>query len=223
MKNPLLSAAKWLAVLVALLLLSPLQAARAQDSFVRVLHGLSGYSKVDVSIDGQKRFNDLEFGGVSPYVRLSSGAHSIVIASNDPTRTLVSMTRRFKAYDFHTLGVYGTPRALRILNANDSTGTPAFERAQLTAYHLSPGLPPFDVVTYLPGGEVLTLLRNVRFGQSRRASIPAFPMTIRLVRRGVIFKTLKGASPRAGRKYALYAVGRPSRNFKALLDVTASQ
>ncbi len=225
MKNLSLSAPKWLLLLALLLtlLLVPIRAAHAQDSFVRILHGLSGFSKVDVHIDGKRRFNDLEFGGISPYVRLDSGPHSIVIQSNNPTRTLLSLTRRFKPYDFHTVGIHGTPGRQRLLIANDSTGNPASERAQLTAYHLSPGLPPFDVVTYQPGGQVLMLLRNVRYGQTRRASIPALPMTVRLVRRGVIFKTLQGASPRAGRKYALYAVGRPSRNFKALLDVTASQ
>jgi len=221
MKISALSAPKWLLLLA--LLLVPIPAAHAQDSFVRILHGLSGFSKVDVKIDGEKRFNDLEFGGISPYVRLDSGPHSIVIASNNPTRTLLSITRRFKPFDFHTVGIHGTSARQRLLIADDSTGTPAFERAQLTAYHLSPGLPAFDVVTYQPGGQVLTLLRNVRYGQTRRASIPAIPMTVRLVRRGAVFKTLTGASPRAGRKYALYAVGRPSRNFKALLDVTASQ
>lgn len=222
MKNHF-STSKCLALLAALLFLAPLRAARAQDSFVRILHGLSLVSKVDVEIDGDKKFNDLEFAGISPYVRLDGGAHTIRITSNNPTRTLVNITRRFRPYDFHTLGLYGTPDRLRLLNADDSNGTPAFDRAQLTVYHLSPGLPAFDVVTYVPGGQVLVLARNVRFGQAKRVNIPAFPMTVRLVRRGAIFKTLKGESPRAGRKYALYAVGRPSRNFRALLDVTASQ
>lgn len=226
MKNPL--TIRPATVLTALFLILPLRAAQAQDSFVRILHGLSGasaqpgFDKVDVTIDGKKQFNDLEFGGISPYIRLDGGPHSITIRSNNPTRTLYSATKRFRPYDFHTLGLYGTSDRVRVLSANDSLGTPAPELAQLTAYHLSPGLPPFDVVTFQEG-QTITLLKNVRYGQTRRASIPAFPMTVRLVRRGVIFKTLKGESPRAGRKYALYAIGRPSRNFRALLDVTASQ
>ncbi len=221
LKHPSLS--KYLLILAALLFVAPLPAAHAQDSFVRILHGLSLVSKVDVEIDGDKKFNDLEFAGISPYVRLDGGVHTIRVTSNNPTRTLVNITRRFRPYDFHTLGMYGTPDRLRLLNANDSLGKPPFERAQLTIYHLSPGLPAFDVVTYLPGGDTLVLARNVRYGQPKRVNIPAFPMTVRLVRRGAIFKTLKGQSPRAGRKYALYAVGRPGRNFRALLDVTASQ
>ncbi len=215
---------KWLVVPAALLFLAPIQAAHAQgDSFLRIVQGLSGVSKVDVTIDGQKRLNDLELGGVSDYLRLDGGPHSIVIRSNNPTQTLLSVTRRFRAGDFHSLAIYGAPARPRALVSNDSSGTPAYNRAQLTAYNLSPGTPPFDVVTYLPGGRVVTLLKNVRYGQARRASILAQPYTVRLVRNGAILKTIKGAAPRAGRKYALYAVGRPGRNFKVWLDVAASQ
>lgn len=215
---------KWTAISAAIWTVSAHNAAQAQsDSFVRVLHGLSLTSKVDVYIDGEKKFNDLEFGGLTKYLRIPGGRHSFRVESNNPTRTLVSVARTFRSYDFHTVGIYGTPSKLRVLNAIDSAGTPANGRAQLTAYHLSPGFPAFDVVAYVPGGDILPLIRNVKYGQARRANIPAFPMTIRIVRRGAILKTLTGADPRAGRKYALYAVGRPSRNFKALLDVTASQ
>ncbi|PQV64691.1 protein of unknown function (DUF4397) [Abditibacterium utsteinense] len=225
MKN-WLKIGKWTAVLSAIWMTSPTGAARAQsDSFVRVLHGLSLASKVDVYLDGKKTFNDLEFGGLTKYLRVPAGQHSFRVQSNNPSRTLLSVTRSFRAYDFQTLGIYGTVNRPRVLNANDSAGTPAYGRAQLTAYHLSPGLPAFDVVAYVPGGDILPLIRNVRYGQTRRANIPAFPMTIRIVRRGTtsILKTMTGADPRAGRKYALYAIGRPARNFKTLLDVTASQ
>lgn len=224
MKN-WLKLGKWAAILAATLATVPTGAAHAQESFVRVLHGLSLASKVDVFVDGKKTFNDLEFGGLTPYLRVPAGQHSFRVQSNNPSVTLLSVSRAFRAYDFSTLGIYGTVNRPRVLNSNDSLGTPAYGRAQLTAYHLSPGLPAFDVVAYVPGGGILMLIRNVKYGQTRRANIPAFPMTIRLVRRGTtsILKTLKGADPRAGRKYALYAIGRPARNFKVLLDVTASQ
>ncbi len=214
---------KWVSVFLLIGAALPSPAAQAQDSFVRVLHGLSLASKVDVFLDGKKTFNDLEFGGLTPYLRVPAGRHSFRVQSNNPSRTLLSVTRSFRAYDFSTLGIYGVASRPRVFNSNDSLGTPAYGRAQLTAYHLSPGMPAFDVVAYVPGGDILMLIRNVKYGQTRRANIPAFPMTIRLVRRGAILKTLTGADPRAGRKYALYAIGRPSRNFKALLDVTASQ
>lgn len=225
MKN-WLKVGKWAAILAATGATVPTDVAHAQsDSFVRVLHGMALASKVDVFLDGKKTFNDLEFGGLTKYLRVPAGQHSLRVQSNNPSITLLSVNRNFRAYDFHTLGIWGTAYRPRVLNAVDSAGTPAYGRAQLTAYNLSPGLPPFDVVAYVPGGDILPLIRNVRYGQTKRANIPAFPMTIRLVRRGTtsILKTITGADPRAGRKYALYAMGRPARNFKVHLDVTASQ
>ncbi|RYZ80320.1 MAG: hypothetical protein EOO68_37500 [Moraxellaceae bacterium] len=82
---------------------------------------------------------------------------------------------------------------------------------------------PFHVVAYLPGGRIQRLISNVGYGQAKAANIPARAMTIRLVRNNRILQTVTGVSPRAGRKYAAYAIGRPSRNFKLLVGITASQ
>jgi hypothetical protein len=206
------------------------QTARADDpksaapsSFVRVLHGLSLGQKFDVYIDGQKKLNDIEFSATTKYLRVPAGSRSFRIATNEPARTLISTRRTLNRNNFYTLGLYGTPSRMRVLLANDSSGTPARGLAHLAVYHLSPGLQPFDVVAYVRGGHIIPLIRNVRYGQVKRASSPASPMTIRLMRRGRIIKTLTGVEPRAGRKYAAYGIGRPSRNFRLLLDVTASQ
>lgn len=218
---------RWIQLGLMGLILGPLlSVAHAQDgasTYVRFLHGLSLESIVDIHVDGDKKHNDVEFGGLTPYVRLAPGTHSFQFTSNNPTQTILTTRRTLRRNTFYTLGLYGTPGRLKLLAANDSAGYPAYGRAQLTAYHLSPGLKPFDMVAYLPGGRIVPLIRNIRYGQVRRANIPAVPMTVRLVRNGAILKTLTGASPRAGRKYAAYAIGRPSRNFRLLLDVTASQ
>jgi hypothetical protein len=193
------------------------------SSFVRVLHGLSLGQKVDVYIDGSKKLNDVEFSALSKYLRVPSGKRSIRIVTNDPPHTLVATSRVFARDSFYTFGIYGVPRSLHVLAANDSLSKPSYGNAHLRVYHLSPGMPSFDVVGYIRGGDIIPLVRNVRYGTSRAASIPAIPMTVRLVRNGRILKTVTGVDPRAGRKYAAYAIGRPARNFRLLLDVTASQ
>ncbi len=229
MKNRSTSFSTLALALAALTVLAPMNAAHSAPAdnepvaFVRFLHALSLGTKVDVTVDGDKILNDVEFGAITKYIRVRSGYRSIHITTNNPTRTLLLTSRNFRQNDFYTLSPYGTPTRLRFLADNDSTGTPAFGRAQLTAYHLSPGLSPFDVVAYLPGGRIQPLIRNVRYGQSRRANVPATAMTVRLVRNGRILKTLPGVHPREGRKYAAYAFGRPARNFRFMMDVTASQ
>jgi hypothetical protein len=217
----------WILLGLMAVLLGPIgSTAHAQDGtsvFLRFLHGLSLESKVDIFVDGKKIHNDVEFGGLTPYRRLPAGSRSIEITSNNPTQTIILTRKMLNRDNFYTMGLYGTPRNLRSFLANDSAGYSSYGNARLTAYHLSPGLKPFDMVAYLPGGRIIPLIRNIRYGQVRSANIPAIPMTVRLVRQGAILKTLTGASPRAGRKYAAYAIGRPARNFRLLLDVTASQ
>lgn len=219
-----------LAALVALSL-SVGSVAHAKDSnadqpssFIRVLHAISNSPKVDIFIDGQKKLNDIEFDSISKYLRVSAGYHSFRITSNNPTRTLISGARNFSNNHFYTVGVYGRLRSPKLFAADDTAGNAPYGRALLTVYHLAPGAPAVNVTGTIRGNDVVTLGRGIRYG--RRAALPvrAVPMTIRVTRaNGGVLKTITGVSPRAGRKYAAYIIGNVSRNFKVLLDVTASQ
>jgi hypothetical protein len=208
---------------LALTLAFGLRPAQAADAFVRVLHGVSLGTKVDVYIDGNKKYNDVEFGKLTKYMRVPAGVRAIRFTTNNPTRTILSTTRTFRRGEFFTVAIYGLPNQLRLVNANDSSGEPRYGQARITAYNFSPGQQPFDVVAYLKGGRIMPLIRNVGYGKGKAGNIPAKALTVRLVRHGRILKTITGVSPKAGRKYAAYTVGRPSRNFTVLLGATASQ
>lgn len=216
---------KWaLGAVCGLATLGAAPAAEAQDSFVRVLHALPGGPKVDFYFDGQKTLNDYRFGGNSKYVKLPSGFRQIAVRSNNPSRTLFSRTPRLAANSFYTGIAWGTPAHPRFTIHNDSAGDVPFNRARITFFHLSPGLPPVDVVgTSVATGRTYRFLRRLRYGQIRYANVPAIPMTIRLVAGGRTVKTYTGAEPRAGRKYSAYAMGVPRQSFNLFLDTTASQ
>jgi hypothetical protein len=194
------------------------------NSFVRVLHAVPGGPKVDVYIDGQKQLNDVTFGELSKYIRIPAGYHQVRVTSNNPTRTLLSWKKLTRNNDFYTLGMYGPTYKVRPLSYSDSAGYPAYGKARISAFHLAPGTPVVDVY-----GDVhktrtsYRLFRNLRYGQIKVANAPAMPMTIRLVSRGHTIKTITGASPRAGRKYDLFAIGRERVNFQVKLDPAASQ
>lgn len=192
-------------------------------SFVRVLNAVDGGPKVDFYIDGQRKLNDFKLGGISAYLRLPAGRHTFTVRSNNPSRVLVSGARTFGSNQFVTVGAYGSSRRPRLLAFNDSSGPVAFGKARLTAFHLSPGTPAVDVIGTTGTGRTYRLFSRLRYGQIRAAYVPAVPMTIRLRSNGVTLKTLEGIEPRAGRKYAAYAIGRAGRDFQVLLDVTASQ
>ncbi len=198
------------------------------NSFVRVLHAISNGPKVDIYLDGKKKVNDIEFDSISKYLRIPSGYHSFRITSNNPTRTLISGARTFSTNHFYTVGVFGRLASPKLFAADDTAGSVPYNRALLTVYHLSPGAPAVNVTGTIGGTRVITLARNLSYNHRTAFSVPAVPMTIRVVRPNKpvnvgILKTVTGVSPRAGRKYAAYIIGNVSRNFKVLLDVTASQ
>ena len=196
------------------------------NSFLRVLHAVPLGPKVDVFIDGTKRLNDVEFGSISKYLRLSSGYHSFRITSNNPSRTLFAGSRSLQRGDFYVLSAYGSPFRPRLVLSNESQGRMAYGRARLTAYHLAPGAAPVDVVAYTSTGRAIRIFSRLRFGQSRAAFVPAVPMTIQVRSNGRILKTITGVTPHAGRRYAAFAIGRVFQEpdtFIVLLDVSASQ
>ncbi len=194
------------------------------NSFIRVLHAISNSPKVDVFVDGQKRLNDVTFDSLSKYFRVSSGTHSFRITSNNPTRILVSGTRNFAPNHFYTVGVYGRLRSPKLFAADDTLGRVPAGRALLSVYHLAPGAPPMNMTSTIRGTRVVTFLRGLSYGRRTSVALPNVPMTIRFTRtNGGVLKTVTGFSPRAGRKYAAYVIGNVSRNFKVLLDDTATQ
>ncbi len=193
-------------------------------SFVRVLHAISGGPKVDVYIDGKKQLNDYTYGGLSKYLRLSAGYHAFSVRSNDPARTVLAGGRTLSSGGFYTIAAYGVPSRPRLLTFQDSGGSVAFNQARLTVFHLSPNTPPLEVLaTVKATGRTYRLFNRLRYGQIRASYVPAVPMTIRLRVNGHTIKTITGVEPRAGRKYAAYAIGNEGQDFKILLDVTASQ
>jgi hypothetical protein len=197
--------------------------ARAQDSFVRVLHALTTGPKVDVFIDGDKKLNDVTFGSVTTYMRLPSGRHTIRIEGNNPSRVLINRSVSLRPGDFYTLAPYGTMKWRRLGAFNDSAGTVPAGRALVTFYHLAPGAQAFDARVTTEAGGTYIVARKVRYGIPRPAAVPAVPLSVRLLSRGRTLKTLTGNAPRAGRKYAFYAIGRPERNFRVMMDVVGSQ
>ncbi len=192
-------------------------------TFVRVLHAVPGGSKVDVYIDGKKRLNDVTFGAITKYQRFPSGRHSFRIESNNPTRVVASGTSTLRSGDFYTLSTFGTPSYPRFLAIDDSAGGVPFGRARVTFTNFSPGLAPVDVVATTENGSTYRIARRLRYGTASAAALPAAPMTIRLMSGGRVVGTIYGVHPREGRKYAAYAIGRPGVNFRAIMDVTASQ
>lgn len=194
------------------------------NSFVRILHAVTSGPKVDVYLDGEKKWNDVEFSAITKYIRVPSGRHHLRIETNNPSRTLISTTRNFRNGDFYTLGAFGTPARPKTFAYNDSTGAVPYNRAHITFFNLATGGPSFDVrATIKQNGDMMYITRGVRYGLAKKAVTQALPQSLRLLSRGRTLKTITDAEPRAGRKYAAYAIGRVERNYRVMLVTAGSQ
>ena len=195
------------------------------QSYVRLLHAMPRGPKVDVYIDGQKKFNDLEFGSLSKYLKLPAGYHSFSIVTNaegnQPERTLLSRARTLRGGSYYTIGPYGEKAQPKLLAFSDSSGGLQTDTARLTLFHLSPGAPPFDVFAVTQTGRTYRLASHLKYGQIRAVYVPPVPMTIRFMVGRSVYKTVTGVSLRAATKYSVFALGRVGQNFRVVLETAA--
>lgn len=195
------------------------------QSYVRLLHAMPRGPKVDVYIDGEKKFNDIEFGSLSKYVKLPAGYHSFSIVTNaeanQPERTLLSRARTLRGGSYYTVGPYGILESPKLLAFSDSSGGLQTDTARLTLFHLSPGAPPFDVFAITQTGRTYRLASRLKYGQIRAVYVPPVPMTIRFMVNRSVYKTVSGVSPRAATKYDIFALGRVGQNFRVVLETAA--
>ena len=197
------------------------------QSYVRLLHAMPRGPKVDVYIDGTKKFNDADFGSLSKYLALPAGYHSFSIVTNaennQPERTLLSRARTLRGGSYYTVGPYGVKEQPKLLAFSDSSGGLQADTARLTLFHLSPGAPPFDVFAVTQTGRTYRLATHLKYGQIRAVYVPPVPMTIRFMVGRSVYKTVTDVSPRAATKYAAFALGRVGQNFRVVLEQAARQ
>jgi hypothetical protein len=225
-----------LAAFVALLALSGMHAARAEDqadqypnsTFVRVLHAIPDGPKVDVYFDGKKQANDFRFGSLSKYMRLPAGIHRVSVLKNNPSRTLFSSTRRFRLNRFYTVMAYGTPSRPVFRVLDETSGTIHPRLARLYVSHLSASAPPVDIIGRTEGGRWFTLVRGLRYGQTRTLLVRPTDATLYVRARGNTIHTIGDVELQAGRRYSAFAFGRvgakgDDKKFQVFLDPSASQ
>ena len=195
------------------------------QSYVRLLHAMPRGPKVDVYIDGAKKFNDADFGSLSKYIALPAGYHSFSIVTNaepkQPERTLLSRARTLRGGSYYTVGPYGVKEQPKLLAFSDSSGGLQADTARLTLFHLSPGAPPFDVYAVTQTGRTYRLATRLKYGQIRAIYVPPVPMTIRFMVGRSVYKTVTDVAPRAATKYDIFALGRVGQNFRVVMEDAA--
>lgn len=183
---------------------------QAQSSYVRVAHWSPDAPAVDVWVDGNLVLEDVNFNGLSGYLELTEGSHSItVVAANTTSPAVIQETVMLNANTSYTVAatglLSGTPSIDAWALIDDRT--PAGGQAKVRFAHASPDAPNVDI--YATGGTT-PLFANIPF-RSAANYISVAPgsvgLEVRIAGTSDVVVRFAPISLEAGRNYTVVAKG----------------
>jgi hypothetical protein len=142
----------------------PAQAASTQNlAYVRVIHASPFVGTADVFVDGTKLLSSFQFGTVTDYVPVPSGAHVIKIAlvGKGINASVLAQTLSVNAGYAYTVAALGTSANALSLQAFVDDNQAVNNHVKVRVYQLSPDAKALNVVV---GGDVK--LNNVPYDQA---------------------------------------------------------
>jgi hypothetical protein len=176
-------------VLVLTLMLGLLQGAivNAQDTTtqIRVAHLSPDTPSVDVYVDGAKAIESLAFNGITGWIELQAGSHSIAVS---PAGTSIDdaaigpATLNFRAGAWTTIAATGSLSAGTLGPAIISEDIQALQTTEtfVTVFHGIEDAPSVDVI--LPDGTAV--ISGLAFGESASLTIPQGVYNLQVVPAG---------------------------------------
>lgn len=175
--------------------------------YIRVLNAVTNAPNVDVYANETLVFNDLTFGGYTPYLPLPEGRYKIDVyvagAINDPIMTN-NLTNNEGAY--LTIGLTGTLDDAAMVGIVDADMPVDSGKSMIRFAHLSPNAPAVDLT--LQNGNVI--FDDISFREIT-SYIDVLPMNYALQVRGAgttaVVLTVPNVDPQTGKYYTIYAIG----------------
>jgi hypothetical protein len=200
-------------------------------AYFRVLHAIGDGPRVDVYIDGKKTLKDVAFKTLSSYLPVANGEHSIAVNETGKVEALFSDKKVAVANSFYTLVIATTAGKPALFPQNESSGNLVQDKARIRMYHLSPGAPPVEVtlpakrntkdqkvqITYSRLFDDPVAYKKV---QSRLLSPGTYTLQVRA--EGQVLKELTGVQVEAGKRYAIFALGKPGQTGANAFDIVVA-
>ncbi|MDI7277346.1 MAG: DUF4397 domain-containing protein, partial [Anaerolineae bacterium] len=131
-------------------------AQEGEQAALRAVHAVPGAPAVDVFVDGNRVFSNVDYKEATDYAALSAGTHSVRVlpaGAGAQQQALIDTTVNLGAESYNTLAAVGqTGNVQPLVLVNEST-LPVINQARVRAVHASPDAPAVDVA--VRGGEVL--------------------------------------------------------------------
>ncbi|UPW00110.1 DUF4397 domain-containing protein [Halorussus gelatinilyticus] len=193
---------------------STAQDAEGEPTEVRIAHMSPDAPAVDVRVDNQTLFRNVEYGDVTEFAELEPGEHQVTIVTADNESTVFEGTVSLRANESYTVAAAGevsenaTEQFAPVVLRTDPP-VPSENESAVRVAHFSPDAGPVDV-TVADSGAVLA--DNVTFGNaSDYLTVPSgvYEIEVRAAaedNNGTVVATFN-ESLRGGTAYTAFAAG----------------
>ena len=134
---------------------------RPDHARLRLVHGASESSALNLVIDGTPVVQGLASTGISPYVQLKAGNHQLAVTLTGSGQQLMQRSVTLdggKSYSFLVSGTLASPEGML---ASDTAYTPAPGKVKIRVIHAARGAPPLDVYLTPPGADLATATKLI--------------------------------------------------------------
>lgn len=183
----------------------------AREDAVRVVHLSPDAPAVDVYVDGERVFENVEpFAVQSNYRSYAPGSYdfAVVPAGEDVEEAVLETEIELDSGEY-TIAAIGevcatSDRPLELVTLEDENGPTEAGSARLRGVHASPDAPAIDVVT----DDGTVVFEDLEFGEAAYASIPAGERVVEVRETGTEESLARFAiEPEAGRVYTAFGIG----------------
>ena len=131
------------------------------SAFIRLMGGLPTDTWLDMSLDGEPIFKDLEYMDVGDYEETGAGIRVLRITPKDASDPVIEGEIELAPDSDYTVAVAGTEEKVEAILIADDNTAPEPGEARIKLVNLAHGAPPVDVLA----GDV-ALWENVAYGEA---------------------------------------------------------
>ena len=188
---------------------------------VRILHAIVGAPAADVFLDGKKVAEGATFKSLSAYMDVESGKTAIKLTAAGKTDTILDGSATFMKDGYYTVAAYGTMDKALLTTQNDNTGKEDTAKARIRAFHLAPGAPDVEITTPSTRAKDGTsnVFKKLAYGKDMTKAVAPGKITLQVRADGKIIKEVPDVTLEAGKKYAIFAVGKVGGAGEQAFDV----
>lgn len=136
-------------------------APRDGSAYIRLVGGLPTDTWLDMSLDGEPIFKDLEYKDVGDYAETGAGIRVLRITPKDASDPVIEGEIELAPDSDYTVAVAGTEEEVEAILVADDNTAPEPGEARIKLVNLAHGAPPVDVLA----GDV-ALWENVAYGEA---------------------------------------------------------